>query len=274
MRKKSWQSKKMENLYFLWQMVQQNYQEDTANSKNPLWDGNPPLGERISAKNLTAIGKSFDLKNKKTTQKIGNNFGLFKDTSLLSPYWTESSTCVPREESFLMSKIYILERNSSRRNMRCGWWIGESQHIWGKNKFNYIDIAGKGRNSVPYYNFAHEFVPTKRSQESSSLSRWEQAHVVSSRGTAYLWDKILQVTVKNRRVRYTLECELGKKEVWTPNVFWSANFGNRELRMDQNLSLRDACLGKPRSMKKRSFNPSNVDSRMQRRQWKWNERRS
>ena len=31
--------------------------------------------------NLTAIGKSFDLKNKKMTQKIGNNFGLFKDTS-------------------------------------------------------------------------------------------------------------------------------------------------------------------------------------------------
>ena len=28
--------KKMENLYFLWQMVQQNYQEETTNSKNPL----------------------------------------------------------------------------------------------------------------------------------------------------------------------------------------------------------------------------------------------
>ena len=28
--------------YFLWQMVQQNYQEETANSKNPLWDGNLP----------------------------------------------------------------------------------------------------------------------------------------------------------------------------------------------------------------------------------------
>ena len=28
-----------------------------------------------------------------------------------------------------------------------------------------------------------------------------------------------------------------------------------------DLSLRDACLGRPRSMNKRSFNPSNVDSR-------------
>ena len=38
---------------------------------------------RISAENLTAIGKSFDLKHKEMTQKIGNNFGLFKDTSFI-----------------------------------------------------------------------------------------------------------------------------------------------------------------------------------------------
>ena len=30
-----------------------------------------------------AIEKSFNLKNQKTTQKIGNNFGLFKDTSFV-----------------------------------------------------------------------------------------------------------------------------------------------------------------------------------------------
>ena len=29
-------------IYFLRQMIQQNYQEETTNSKNPLWDGNPP----------------------------------------------------------------------------------------------------------------------------------------------------------------------------------------------------------------------------------------
>ena len=28
--------------FSLWQMVQQNYQEETTNSQNPLWDGNPP----------------------------------------------------------------------------------------------------------------------------------------------------------------------------------------------------------------------------------------
>ena len=30
MRKKSWLHQKMETLYFLWQMVQQNYQEETG----------------------------------------------------------------------------------------------------------------------------------------------------------------------------------------------------------------------------------------------------
>ena len=34
--------------------------------------------EKISADNPMAIGKSLDLNNKKMTQKIGNNFALFK----------------------------------------------------------------------------------------------------------------------------------------------------------------------------------------------------
>ena len=41
MRQKSWKPNGMKNLYFLWQMDQQNYQEETTNSKNPLWGGNP-----------------------------------------------------------------------------------------------------------------------------------------------------------------------------------------------------------------------------------------
>ena len=33
---------KTENFHFMWQMVQQNYQKETTNSKNPLWDWNTP----------------------------------------------------------------------------------------------------------------------------------------------------------------------------------------------------------------------------------------
>ena len=37
--------------------------------------------------------------------------------------------------------------------------LEKSQDIWGKNKFNCIDIAGKVRNSLSRHNFAQEFVP-------------------------------------------------------------------------------------------------------------------
>ena len=80
-----------------------------------------------------------------------------------------------------------------------------------------------------------------------------------------MWDKILRVTLKAQGVWDTLQCEPGKKEVRTPNVVLVS-----ELRVSRvtygsedsgDLSLRDACFGKPRSMNKRSFTPSNVDSR-------------
>ena len=46
MTKTSWQTgnstKRWRIHVFLWQMVQQIYQEETTNSKNPLWDGDLP----------------------------------------------------------------------------------------------------------------------------------------------------------------------------------------------------------------------------------------
>ena len=113
------------------------------------------------------------------------------------------------------------------------------------------------------YNFAREFVPMKRSQESSSpnfLERWKQAHVVSSRGTAYLWDKILRVTLKVLGARDTLKCEPGKKGVRTPNVVLFSKLQESRVTYGSedsgDLSLRDAYFGKPRSMNKRSFTPA------------------
>ena len=48
---------KMKNLYFLWQMVQHNYQEETTNSKNPPWNGNP---QSIMIFGLTQkLGKTY-----------------------------------------------------------------------------------------------------------------------------------------------------------------------------------------------------------------------
>ena len=80
-----------------------------------------------------AIGKSFNLKKQKMTkdsarifvftQKLGKNF--------ICRHHAEprSSTDVPREESFLIYKIYIVERKSSDKKytMRGENW--RSQNI-------------------------------------------------------------------------------------------------------------------------------------------------
>ena len=210
-----------------------------------------------------AIGKSFNLKKQKMTKASIKIFGLTQKPGKNFIYRhhiePRSSTYVPREESFLISKIYIVER--ARR-------IGEKPKHLRQRQIQFFDIAGKGRNSVLYYNFAQEFVPMIRSQESSSpnsLWTWKQAHVVSSRGTAYLWDNILQVNLEIWWVRATLKWELGKKEVWTPNVVLISELRKSRVTYGSedsgDLSLRDACLGKPRSTNKRSFIPSNVDTR-------------
>ena len=73
-----------------------------------------------------ATGKSFDLKNQKKTQKLGKTLGLFKDISFIVIMLNrEVQLHVPREESFLIYKIQIIELNSPRRNIRSGWRIGE-----------------------------------------------------------------------------------------------------------------------------------------------------
>ena len=267
-------------------MVQQNYEEEFTKSKNPLWDGNPPSRERISAENLRAIGKSFDLKNQKMTQKLGKIFvgysWKFHFCHHIEP--RVQVTCREKNHSFLISKIYIIERNSSekKKTMRREDWR-KAKNIWGKNKFNYIVVAGKGRNSVPYHNFTQEFVPMKRSQESSSLNflwRWKQALVVSSGGTAYLWDKNSSSDPwKSGSMRHFQVWIWEERSMiwWFPNVVLISEL--RESRVTYGsedsgeLSLRDACLGKPKSKNKRSFIPSNVISRWKRRQWKRNDRR-
>ena len=135
------------------------------------------------------------------------------------------------------TRFTLLDETPPRTNIRSGWenWR-KSKTSEEKTKFHCMDIAAKGRNSVLYFNFGHEFAPMKRSQESSSLNsiwRWKKAHVVSSRDTAYLRDKILQVTLKVPEVRDTLKCDLGREKYELRILSWSANFGNRELRMVQ-----------------------------------------
>ena len=143
--------------------------------------------ERISAENLTARGKSFDLKNKKMTKESIRIFWLTEKLGKNCIYRhhiePKSSTYVPREESFLISQeLHFWTKMRGR--------IGEGQNIWGNNKFNCIWYC-RERTEFFIVTLRKNSFRWKRSQESSSpnfLWRWKQAHVVSSRGTAYLWD--------------------------------------------------------------------------------------
>ena len=66
-----------------------------------------------------AIGKSFNLKKQKMTKESIKTYGLNqklgKNFIYRHPIEPRSSTYVPREESFLIYKIFIIERNSSEK---------------------------------------------------------------------------------------------------------------------------------------------------------------
>ena len=66
-----------------------------------------------------AIGKSFDLKNQKMTQKLGKLFGLFKDTSLI--------VIILNREFNLRADI--IERNSSEKKYTIRWRDWKSENI-------------------------------------------------------------------------------------------------------------------------------------------------
>ena len=101
--------------------------------------------ERISAENLKAIGKSFYLKSKKTTQKLGKIFGLFNDTSfIVTTLNPEFNLRAKRRNHSLFPRFKLLNETPPKRNVRCGWRTGEKPKTSeAKNKFNCIDIAVK-----------------------------------------------------------------------------------------------------------------------------------
>ena len=94
--------------------------------------------------NLKAIGKSVKMKTQKMTKESIRIFGLTQKLGKNSIHRHHiepgSSTYVPREESFLIYQISLIERNSSEKKytMREEDW--RSQNIWGKKKTNSIKL--------------------------------------------------------------------------------------------------------------------------------------
>ena len=103
--------------------------------------------ERISAENLKAIEKSSNLKKQKMTWKL-RLLVYSRKFHLWSSYWTESSTSVPREESFLCCQESYFERNFPGRNIRCERKIREQpKHPERKNSIVLI-LQGKDTTTL------------------------------------------------------------------------------------------------------------------------------
>ena len=117
-----------ENVYFLWQMVQQHYQEETTNSKIPFWDWNPPQRERETQRRIfKAIGKSFNLKKQKIAGNSGRLLVCSKRFDLSSSYWTESSIIRAKRRVIPHStEIHWCHQVNSHRfgcsTRKTNWW--------------------------------------------------------------------------------------------------------------------------------------------------------
>ena len=92
---------KEEECVFLWQMVQQNFRERLRIPRTHSETGIHGK-ERISAENLKAIGKSFNLKKPKMTKKSFMIFGLFKETSFIVIILTREFSCTCREKNHFL----------------------------------------------------------------------------------------------------------------------------------------------------------------------------
>ena len=127
MRKKSWESKKMDNLFLLWQTVQQNCQEEATDSKNPLWGGestgkreNPngePHGVREESQPKTKDDEGIN-KDFFGSRRSGKNF-IYRH-----PIEPRSSTNV-RDKHHSVFRRFTYWTKLLQEKKRCGERIGE-----------------------------------------------------------------------------------------------------------------------------------------------------
>ena len=247
--------------------------------------------ERISAENLKAIGKSFDPKNKRVTQKLGKNFGLFKDTSFIVIFLNREFNLrakrriIPDFQDFFQKKKKLLQEEF----FRCGSRIGEKPKRLRQKQIQ-LHLILQGKDGILYFitivrTNSSRWKDLKKNSSPNFLWRWMQAHVVSSRGTAYLWDKNSSSKPENPD---TLKYGPGKKEEKTSDdVLLNASrvctqiicayWRNRESRMVQ--TILEICLSETlasgnREYVQKIFHPKQCWFQMQRHQWKRNERRS
>ena len=93
-------------------------------------------------------------------------------------------TCREKNHS-LFHKIYLIERNSSEKKYTMRERIGKAKT--SEVKINSLVLILQGKNGILYFTTTLR-TNSSRWKDLKEALHWKQAHVFSSRGTAYLWD--------------------------------------------------------------------------------------
>ena len=137
-------------------MVQQNYQEETTNSKNPLWHGIHHKERENLNGDSHGDRKEFRLEETKYDEGISNDFGLTQKLGKNFVYRHHDEpkvqqTCREKNHSLFL-ETYIIECKSSDKKFSMREeGLREAKTSEAKTNSIVYDIAGKGRNSVLYY---------------------------------------------------------------------------------------------------------------------------
>ena len=127
MRKKSWESKKMDNLFLLWQTVQQNCQEEATDSKNPLWGGES-TGKRENLNREPHGVREEPQPKTKDDEGINKDFWAHEEAARISfivIQWNREVQPTCETSIILYFEDSHIERNSSKGKCTMRERIGE-----------------------------------------------------------------------------------------------------------------------------------------------------
>ena len=147
------------------------------------------------------------------------------------------------------------------KKRREGWGIREKAKHLRKNKFIFFDIAGKGVNSIPCYNAkirSYEKISRKLFTPFSHFLKVKASSccLVSRHSVSVRHNSASKPGKIGEHERLSRE-NVGRKKYEFQMFFFSQDFEeSRVTHVSENygdLSLRDTCLGKPRSTNERYF---------------------
>ena len=105
---------------------------------------------------------------------------------------------------------YVVSKNQLADILTKGSFMRDEWH----DLLHFSNIMNDTTFSCSHLSKSHPFLSAGKQSEMAKRPQ----DVASFRGTAYLWDKVLRVTLHAQEVRVTLKCGTGEKGVQTPDV--------------------------------------------------------